>query len=96
MIRRRFVPAPDFSSLDSPVSWDSARRFTFRLGMGRHLGWQGKRTDRGPDVNLLKQLQNPYALVLQGFLVGGLLFWTAQGHAAPQPVVHAASIIATN
>lgn len=47
-------------------------------------------------VKLLKQLQNPYALVLQGFLVGGLLFWTTQGDAAPQPVVHAASIIAAN
>jgi hypothetical protein len=47
-------------------------------------------------VNLLKQLQNPYALVLQGFLVGGLLFWTTQGDAAPQHVVHAASIIAIN
>jgi hypothetical protein len=47
-------------------------------------------------VRLLKQLQNPYALVLQGFLVGGLLFWTTQGDAAPQPVTHTASIIAAN
>jgi hypothetical protein len=47
-------------------------------------------------VKLLKQLQNPYALVLQGFLVGGLLFWTTQGDASPQPIMHAASIIAAN
>ena len=62
--------------------------------MGRHLGWQGKRTDGGRDVNLLKQLQNPYALVLQGFLVGGLLFWTTQGEATPQPALHGSAIIA--
>jgi hypothetical protein len=47
-------------------------------------------------VNVWKKLQNPYALVLQGFLVGGLLFWTTQGDAsapvAPAPL--AASAIA--
>ena len=47
-------------------------------------------------MNLLKKLQNPYALVLQGFLVGGLLFWTTQGNAASQPAMHATSIVATN
>jgi hypothetical protein len=47
-------------------------------------------------VKLLKNLQNPYALVLQGFLVGGLLFWTTQGDATPRPTVHASSIIAAN
>ena len=47
-------------------------------------------------MSVLKKLQNPYALVLQGFLVGGLLFWTTQGDAAPQPVVHATSIVAVN
>jgi hypothetical protein len=47
-------------------------------------------------VNVLKKLQNPFALVIQGFLVGGLLFWTVQGDAAPRPNVAApASIIAT-
>ena len=45
---------------------------------------------------VLKKLQNPYALVLQGFLVGGLLFWTTQGDAASQPRAHATSIVATN
>ena len=45
-------------------------------------------------VNMLKKLQNPYALVVQGFLVGGLLFWTTQGDAAPQPQAHP-SVIAT-
>ena len=95
MIRRRFVPAPDFSSLDSLVSWDSAGRFTFRLGLARHLDGKAKGPG-GLTVTLLKKLQNPYALVLQGFLVGGLLFWTTQGDAAPKPQLHATSIIATN
>jgi len=44
-------------------------------------------------VNLLKKLQNPFALVVQGFLVGGLLFWAAQGEATPQPAVHASAIV---
>jgi hypothetical protein len=48
------------------------------------------------NVNVMKKLQNPYALVLQGFLVGGLLFWTTQGDATPQPVVPATSIIVAN
>jgi len=47
-------------------------------------------------VNVLKKLQNPYALVLQGFLVGGLLFWTTQGDATPRPAVHATEIVASN
>jgi hypothetical protein len=43
-------------------------------------------------VNLLKKLQHPLALVIQGFLVGGVLFWTTQGQAtqaaakAPMPI----------
>jgi hypothetical protein len=37
-------------------------------------------------VNVWKKLQNPFALVFQGFVVGGLLFWTTQGQAsAPAP-----------
>jgi len=47
-------------------------------------------------VNLLNKLQNPFALVLQGFVVGGLLFWAAQGEATPQPVPPATSAIAPN
>jgi len=47
-------------------------------------------------VNVIRKLQNPYALVLQGFLVGGLLFWTTQGDAAPQPAVHASAIVIPN
>jgi len=47
-------------------------------------------------VNLLKKLQNPYALVLQGFVIGGLLFWTTQGEATLRPAVHATAIIAPN
>jgi hypothetical protein len=45
---------------------------------------------------MLKKLQNPYALVLQGFLVGGLLFWTTQGEAVPQPVAQTSTVIAAN
>ena len=42
-------------------------------------------------VNVLKKLQHPLALVVQGFLVGGVLFWTTQGQAtqatsAPVPI----------
>ena len=45
-----------------------------------------------PAVNVLKKLQHPLALVVQGFLVGGVLFWTTQGQAtqaaplAPMPI----------
>jgi hypothetical protein len=61
---------------------------------GQLVGKQEKRV--GKAVNMLKKMQNPFALVFQGFLVGGLLFWTTQGDAAPRP--HAAapsSIVAT-
>ena len=44
-------------------------------------------------MSLLKKLQNPFALVFQGFLVGGLLFWTTQGDAAPRPAAPAPSSI---
>ena len=42
-------------------------------------------------VTVLKKLQHPLALVVQGFLVGGVLFWTTQGQAtqnagAPVPI----------
>ena len=42
-------------------------------------------------MNVLKKLQHPLALVVQGFLLGGVLFWTTQGQAtqsvgAPMPV----------
>lgn len=44
-------------------------------------------------MNLLKKLQNPFALVGQGFVVGGILFFTttsqsseAAAPAAPAPV----------
>ena len=47
-------------------------------------------------MNLLKKLQNPFALVLQGFVIGGLVFWTTQGEATPRPTVHASAIIAPN
>jgi hypothetical protein len=37
------------------------------------------------DVNVLKKLQNPIALVVQGFIAGGVLFWTTQGQASQAP-----------
>ena len=47
-------------------------------------------------MNVLKKLQHPFALVLQGFLVGGVLFWTTQGQATqpaatPFPIAVSAS-----
>jgi hypothetical protein len=33
-------------------------------------------------MKIWSTLQNPFALVAQGFLVGGLLFWTTQAQAA--------------
>ena len=36
-------------------------------------------------VNVLKKLQNPIALVVQGFIAGGVLFWTTQGQASQAP-----------
>lgn len=50
-------------------------------------------------VNVLKKLQNPFALVIQGFVVGGLLFWTTQGQASQpgaQPVPAALSAPVVN
>jgi hypothetical protein len=47
-------------------------------------------------VNLLNKLQNPFALVLQGFVVGGLLFWAAQGEATPHQAVQPSGIVAPN
>lgn len=37
-------------------------------------------------MNVLKKLQNPIALVVQGFIAGGVLFWTTQGQASQAPV----------
>jgi hypothetical protein len=33
-------------------------------------------------MNRLSKLQNPFALVVQGFLAGGLVFWTTRADAA--------------
>lgn len=32
-------------------------------------------------TRLIKKLQNPFALVAQGFVMGGALFWTTQAEA---------------
>ena len=47
-------------------------------------------------VKVLRKLQNPFALVVQGFIVGGVLFWTTQGQAAepaaaPAPIASSIS-----
>lgn len=46
-------------------------------------------------MNVLKKLQHPVALVVQGFLVGGVLFWTTQGQATQAPVAGPAPIVAS-
>jgi len=44
---------------------------------------RGNGNESGAGVKTLwKKLQNPFALVGQGFLVGGLLVWTSQAGAA--------------
>jgi hypothetical protein len=51
-------------------------QFSFRVRKERRFA--GER-----DVTKIwKKLQNPFALVGQGFLVGGLLVWTTQADAA--------------
>ena len=45
-------------------------------------------------VNVLKKLQHPLALVVQGFIAGGVLFWTTQGQAS-QAVPAPASVTAS-
>ena len=46
-------------------------------------------------MNVLKKLQHPLALVVQGFIAGGVLFWTTQGQASqavpPAPVASSIS-----
>jgi hypothetical protein len=44
-------------------------------------------------VNVLKKLQHPVALVVQGFVVGGVLFWTTQGQAMQAPVAGPAPVV---
>ena len=64
--------------------------------MKAHRAAQDKGTEVGQVVKLLNKLQNPFALVVQGFLVGGLLFWAAQGEATPAPSIHASAISPAN
>lgn len=45
-------------------------------------------------MNVWKKLQNPFALVVQGFVVGGLLFWTTQGEATTAPTPAPVSTLA--
>ena len=51
----------------------------------------------GEAVNVLKKLQNPFALVVQGFILGGVVFWSTQSQAArpaPQPTPIVSSLSA--
>jgi hypothetical protein len=34
-------------------------------------------------MKILDKLQNPFALVFQGFVVGSIVFWTTQAQAFP-------------
>jgi hypothetical protein len=55
---------------------------------------RSNRTKDGKPVKVWNKLQNPFALVVQGFVVGGLLFWTTQGQAGPPaPVAPAVSTL---
>ena len=42
-------------------------------------------------MKIWNKLQNPFALVAQGFAAGGLLFWTTRADAAARcsPALHA-------
>lgn len=46
---------------------------------------EAHRLESEAEVNVLKKLQNPIALVVQGFVAGGVLFWTTQGQASQAP-----------
>jgi hypothetical protein len=41
-----------------------------------------KAEESGTHMKIWQKLQNPFALVAQGFAVGGLLFWTTRADAA--------------
>jgi hypothetical protein len=97
-VRRRLVPAPDLSSQDSFASWDFAREFTGHLGVGRQIECPRQRMrviEESQVVTVLKKLQHPLALVFQGFILGGVLFWTTQGQAAAAPAASPAPITAS-
>jgi hypothetical protein len=52
-----------------------------------------RRLESETHVNVLKKLQHPVALVVQGFVVGGVLFWTTQGQAMQAPVAGPAPVV---
>jgi len=48
-------------------------------------------------VKFWKKLQNPFALIVQGFMIGGLFFWTTQGQAnGPAPAAPVATAISAS
>jgi hypothetical protein len=55
----------------------------FRLRMATHIRSQAEKAgESGTHMRIWSKLQNPFALVVQGFAAGGLLFWTTRADAA--------------
>ena len=50
--------------------------------MATHIDCTPKGEESGTHMKIWNKLQNPFALVAQGFAVGGLLFWTTRADAA--------------
>jgi hypothetical protein len=51
--------------------------------LATHIEWQAeKAAESGTHMKIWNKLQNPFALVAQGFAAGGLLFWTTRADAA--------------
>ena len=68
----------------------------FRAPPGREEA--GKRTRSGKIMKLLKRMQNPFALVGQGFVLGGVLFFATHAEsllASPAPAQPSASLVMT-
>jgi hypothetical protein len=54
-----------------------------RIKGRRHTGWADKKKRAGKDVTKFwKKLQSPFALVAQGFVAGGLVFFTTRADAS--------------
>ena len=53
-----------------------------RIRGRRHTGRADRKERAGKDVTKFwKKLQSPFALVAQGFIAGGLVFWTTRADA---------------
>ena len=60
-----------------------------RLQIERPAPTSAPRFRKASPVNVLKKLHHPLALVAQGFIAGGVLFWTTQGQATQAPAAPA-------